>query len=74
MGLRIVWACLANFYTANHEEDTLLDLLGASVDVLQNQGMKKVFLDGVMERLDHLKRLGNFLGLSNFYKRFYSRH
>ena len=46
---------------ATENNAVMVGLLDACVKNLQNQGMKKMFIDGVASELDSLKQLGRFL-------------
>lgn len=39
----------------------MIGLLDACIKNLQDQGMKKMFIDGISSELDALKQLGKFL-------------
>jgi len=50
----------ADSILANENSAVVVGLLDACVKNLQNQGMKKLFIDGVAGELDSLKQLGKF--------------
>lgn len=47
-----------NYNVAQGQETTIMGLFDACVKNLQDQGMKKMFLDGVSHGVDRLKQLG----------------
>jgi len=48
-------------YIAIENNTVMVGLLDACIKNLQNQGMKKMFIDGISSELDALKQLGRFL-------------
>lgn len=46
------------------QDNLIIGLLDACVRNLQDQGMRKMFLDSVAEGLDGFKRLGEFLAMA----------